>query len=81
MNKHMKYLRIGKWTPVSKRYPDDEKLGNGFFVTVRHCGETYTTVSSYIGDKKFKIDDDYTDAGKFNVIAWMPLAKPYKGEF
>lgn len=25
----MRYLRVGKWTPVSKRYPDDEKIGKG----------------------------------------------------
>lgn len=63
------------WIPVSERVPDHERT---VIVTAQGKRERFTALDNYVLDLKdwetFSNDDDG------EVIAWMPLPEPYKGE-
>ena len=66
-------LNEGKWIPCGERLPEDEK-------------EVLITIfedSIYLGwydltDKQWRTEEFDCEEGE--VIAWMPLPEPYKGE-
>ena len=64
-----------KWTPCSERLPDE--FNRNYLVTIKRTGndfESYTENDiAYFDPLGFHKADE--------VIAWMPLPKPYKGDF
>lgn len=70
---------MSEWTPIEKSKPDDMQ-------------EVLVTWVGYYNNKKeyfvewgiYDADDntftDYEGDKHINVIAWMPLPKPYEGE-
>ena len=68
--------RRGRWIPVTERLP--EELGT-YLVTVvdgtikRAIAQWWYDVDN--GEGFFSCDDCYAE----DIVAWMPLAEPYKG--
>ena len=69
---------VGKWIPVSDRLPEDVEIGEEY-PTVIFCTKDAVYVGFYeyyLGGRWWTAEDYTVD----NVIAWMPLPEPYKGE-
>ena len=62
-----------QWIPCSERLPD---AGEYYFVTVQHFGWNYTEYRD-IDIAKYEVDGWRSC---HNVLAWMPLPEPWKGE-
>ena len=68
-----------QWIPVSERLPEDVEIGEEY-PTVIFCTKdaSYSGFyEHYCGGKWWCGDADYTVD---DVIAWMPLPEPWKGE-
>ena len=63
-----------RWIPVSERLPESDEEYHTFLVTDRKGKVTLSEFYLSIKDKK-----PYW-SGMIDVIAWMPLPKPYKAE-
>lgn len=73
---------MDKWIPVSERMPevDDE-----YIITIRErWGEDeewdYETTTAYYDSGKWSPSYDVDEGQEWEVIAWMPLPKPYREE-
>lgn len=63
--------KVGQWIPCSKRLPKED--GNYLISGVWGSGK------EAVGDCDFSVNDGYfRTAWNFDVLAWMPLPKPYK---
>lgn len=68
-----------RWIPVTERLPEDVEIGEEY-PTVIFCTKdaTYSGFyEHYMGGKWWCGDEDYTVD---EVIAWMPLPEPYRGD-
>ena len=62
-----------RWIPVSERLPKED----GSYLVSGKWGSGKESV----GDCEFSVEDEYFQtAWNFNVLAWMPLPDPWKGE-
>lgn len=69
--------RLQEWIPVSKRLPEKSgKYWCTFGVTNLTGSDYYTTESD--AKKLFDDSEEYIGWQSQNVIAWMPLPKPYE---
>ena len=68
-----------QWIPCSERLPSNEHNLEGFLTTVRYYGATDVFISVYENGKFGHWDGEKLIPNE-NVIAWMELPKPYKGE-
>ncbi len=80
--------KVGEWIPCSERLPELHR------VDMQSSGEYYMISDSVIitdgesiGLTKYEVDDDDRKGwlecefeGNEDVVAWMPLPEPYKGE-
>ena len=80
--------KVGDWIPCSERLPELHR------VDMQSSGEHYMISDSVIitdgesiGLTKYEVDDDDRKGwlecefeGNEDVVAWMPLPEPYKGE-
>ena len=78
------YMPPPAWIPVSERLP--EPYSGEYLVTIND-GSVYTDILWFDspGDGRYescfyKTDDDGYGVVCDDVIAWMPLPQPYKGE-
>ena len=64
-----------KWIPVSERLPKKPECGeNGYIVQKKRVAEPFSAY--WDGERWTNEDDDVID----EVMAWLPLPEPYKGE-
>ena len=71
------YMPLPAWIPCSKKYPDmDERV---LVYTMGHEYHVWDCMSNR-GDSYFWEDEDGLYRNKYEVVAWMPLPQPYKGE-
>ncbi len=62
-----------RWIPVSERLPKED----GSYLVSGKWGSGKESV----GDCEFSVEDGYFQtAWNFNVLAWMPLPEPWKGD-
>lgn len=80
--------KVGEWIPCSERLPELQR------VDMESEGEYYMISDSVIitdgeniGLTKYEVDDDVRKGwlecefeGNEDIVAWMPLPEPYKGE-
>ena len=66
-----------KWIPVSERLPEDE---NEVIVTVCDKSRCVPDYYSAIGIYSTHLNCWIIDMVSENVIAWMPLPEPYRGD-
>lgn len=78
------YMPLPAWIPVTERLP--EPYSGEYLVTIND-GSVYTDILWFDspGDGRYescfyKTDDDGYGVVCDDVIAWMPLPQPYKGE-
>lgn len=75
--------KTGRWIPCEERMPDDVEGSYGCIATVMNTdirtGEEVEVLLPYpVGyDGKIWIDDEGCEC-PYEVIAWMPLPKPYE---
>lgn len=70
--------RPQEWIPCSERLPEDVQIGDEY-PTVIFCTKENTYAGFYeyyLGGRWWAEDGDYVVD---DVIAWMPLPKPWKG--
>ena len=82
--------KIGQWVPVSERLPHKGEYGKVLVTYIPSGGTLWTTViiahySDLMGIAKPSFHIGEVGKGSFQnitnqVIAWMPLPSPYKGE-
>lgn len=79
------------WTPITEGKPED---GQAVFITAEFHGEEYTQEAVYVEDlveyNKYEFLEHRpgfagfdSEVGYFeirNVLAWMPMIEPWKGE-
>ena len=58
-----------RWTPVSEKLPDIHNYSDNYLVTLKRGGVYIATFTECDGKHWWTYDD---------VIAWMPLPKPYE---
>ena len=81
------------WIPVDERLPDEDKevLVTVYFHGLKQTHQTgwndhirpsyYVETASQIGGNWSSVSDEYKVArNRHEVIAWMPLPEPWKGE-
>ena len=65
-----------KWIPVTEKLPEDDE---DVLVTRVYTGSTHSFIDMVWFNKgKFLTQDGELELS--NVVAWMPLPKPYRGE-
>ena len=79
-----------RWIPVSERLPDDRKrclvTFEAEYVDIMYYAQDLYRVDKYdFCDKKdkagwYKYDSEWGYYSRDDVIAWLPLLKPYKAE-
>lgn len=87
--------KVGEWIPCSERLPKEhdsmfseykgtdkwyngmfEKISDTVIVTAEYDDGSRTTMKGHTVDGKWKLDTIF----KCNVIAWMSLPEPYRGD-
>lgn len=69
-----------KWTPCSEKMPEEED--RPYMVTYKYNGRLEMSMAhlwSWGNKKEFSLTSIVIPKEKFEVIAWMPLPKPYEG--
>lgn len=67
----------GEWIPCSKRLP--EERGQYLVTTYAYNDYYYVDTLSFHKGKFYETDDEWGDMVDNDVVAWMPLPKPWKG--
>lgn len=75
------------WIPVSERLPEKDgrylvtcpSLGDDLEVSTAWYGTPLMPIRPVKGKCFFDSDDEWGDVPYDDVLAWMPLPKPYKG--
>lgn len=66
-----------KWIPCSERLPSES---DDYLCTIPlDAYETYTRVLTFHKGRFYEDDDEWGATYHDDVLAWMPLPKPYKG--
>ena len=65
------------WIPCSERLPS--KSGDYLCTIPLDADETYTEVLTFHKGRFYEDDDEWGATYHDDVLAWMPLPKPYKG--
>lgn len=72
-----------RWIPVSERLPEEGRPVLIYAWNVHHVIARYDSFRTENGTKKCWVTADAWNGNveiKHEVIAWMPLPEPYKGE-
>lgn len=67
----------GEWIPCSERLPSES--GDYLCTIPLDADETYTEVLTFHKGRFYEDDDEWGETYHDDVLAWMPLPKPYKG--
>lgn len=68
----------GEWIPVSERLPSES---DDYICTIPlDADETYTEVLTFHKGRFYEDDDEWGATYHDDVLAWMPLPKPYREE-
>lgn len=73
----------GEWIPVTERLPEDGRPVLIYAWNVHHVVARYDSFRTENGYKKCWVTADAWNGNteiKHDVIAWMPLPSPWKGE-
>lgn len=73
-------LKKHLWVPCSERLPSAEHNLEGFLTTVKCYDDTYDVFISVYENGKFGHWDGEKLIPNEDVVAWMELPEPYKGE-
>lgn len=66
-----------EWIPCSERLPS---VSDDYLCTIPlDADETYTRVLTFHKGRFYEDDDEWGATYHDDVLAWMPLPKPYKG--
>ena len=65
------------WIPCSERLPNES--GDYLCTIPLDANETYTEVLTFHKGRFYEDDDEWGETYHDDVLAWMPLPKPYKG--
>ena len=66
-----------EWIPCSDRLPSES--GDYLCTITLYAGATYTEVLTFHKGRFYEDDDEWGTTYHDDVLAWMPLPKPYKG--
>lgn len=67
-----------EWIPCSERLPSES--GDYLCTIPLDADETYTEVLTFHKGRFYEDDDEWGETYHDDVLAWMPLPKPYKAE-
>lgn len=67
-----------EWIPCSERLPNES--GEYLATIPLDADETYTEVLTFHKGRFYEDDDEWGATYHDDVLAWMPLPKPYKGD-
>lgn len=86
----IKVLEKAKWIPVSERLPDERKdcivtFKDGYVDTMYYAPDLYKVDEFDFCTKKgkagwYNCDSEWGYYSREDIIAWMPLPKPYNAE-
>ena len=68
---------VQRWIPCSERLPNES--GDYLCTIPLDADETYTEVLTFYKGRFYEDDDEWGATYHDDVLAWMPLPKPYKG--
>lgn len=66
---------VSEWIPCSERLPDER--GQYLVTTYAYNDYYYVDVLSFHKGKFYSTDSEWGDMVDNDVVAWMPLPKPY----
>jgi len=69
--------KTGRWIPVSERLPEEEGKYLAYIVNKHDNRFQYAMTAYFIPGQEWCPDDE---CASNNVVAWMPLPQPYRGE-
>ena len=69
-------VAVQGWIPCSERLPNES--GDYLCTIPLDANETYTEVLTFYKGRFYEVDDEWGAIYHDDVIAWMPLPKPYK---
>ena len=81
-------VEVGEWIPCSERLPSENGrylvtyplfVGGNKWVNVLWYGKPSMPNIKVKGKCWYRSDDEYGDVVYDDILAWMPLPKPYKG--